>query len=118
MDAEQTLDDMADSLKTAGHRVVLLGETLPDPPCVVLIPPGLRWTTLDVRPDEGTFGAAFVVAHGDTSSRELVRAIYAITEALDTASGEYVIKEARPDSFPSANGSLPAYIIEIEAGLT
>lgn len=118
MDAEQVLDDMRSALISAGHRVIVIGEVVPDPPVTILVAPGLNFAKYGTRPSDANFAVVCAVASGDRAVRTLLKKVYEVTEVLDGASGEYAVKEATPDSFPGPTGNLPCYIIEVEAELT
>lgn len=87
-----------------------------DPPCTVLGPPALLWEGVCPDPTSARFLVYVVVTSDDQSMDRLYELMPQVAAALDAVRDATVIR-ADPGVYPTTNGNLPAYEIQVDMAL-
>jgi hypothetical protein len=87
------------------------------PPATILAPPTVTWNGMAVEPSDASWVVALVVADAERSDEQLWSLLPAVYSALDGLNGRVVVRDARPDSYPSGGVNLPAYVFNLDVSL-
>jgi len=118
MNTSEMFDALRTAVRATGARVQMIGETL-EAPCIVLTPPVLRMNEGEASIGSGRFGIACAVPFGDRTVSESVSLVQKVLSALDSVTEEFTIDgDIVPGTVNANPGTLPAYLIDIEAVLS
>jgi hypothetical protein len=114
----QAADELSEALAAIdGVRHYRLRGGAVSPPATILAPPTVTWNGMDADPTDASWVVALVVADAERCDEQLWALLPAVYAALDGLNGRVVVRDARPDSYPSGGVSLPAYVFNVDVSL-
>lgn len=117
---ETAAQNLIAALKTVdGLRVIRDGAAALDPPCALLGPPQLDWTSYSNggQPDEATFVVLLAVTADDRATERLWDLVVRTAAALESEM-DAIVRSAFPISVTAGGQSdLPAYQLQTEVSL-
>lgn len=108
IDALATVEDL---------RVISDGTSALDPPCALLGPPQIDWTTYGRGPSQATFTVLLAVPANDRATESLWQLVETVADAIQSTVNA-VVRSAFPVSVTVSQGAdLPAYQLQTEVSL-